>query len=678
MGSVDGEVPKRNNRRLRSEVISLARVRELVRGSGWLSTLFVSLLLGFCALVIFMLVEMRRDALGRAETNGSNLVAVASQDIARNVELYGLSLRAVANSLQIPALDQLDPSTRQAVLFDQAAPGAYLGDILVLDEHGDVIEDSGNHSGRRENFSNRSYFRSQRSRSNGDLFISAPFHAQSKTAGDLVIALSLRLSHPDGSFAGVVVGTIRLDYFRNLFGHVALGTHGAVTLFNTDGVVLMRSPYVESQIGQDLSATSNVSHLLHADSGHFSGVATLDGVKRVYSFAHIGDLPLVLSVAFSESDIYADWRFLAGLIGLVLLVLCAATGALGVLLKCELRRRARTEARIRISEAKYRLLADYATDVIVRLGPDMMRRYVSPGSLSVLGYTAVELVGRAMQATTHPDDWRRVMTLARNAQQGQVNAEMVYRFRHKAGHYIWVEAHYSYVGEDGGFIVVLRDISTRKQTESRLEAANAELMRLAATDGLTGLANRRRFDEAIGQEWARAARDELPLSLVLLDVDQFKLFNDRYGHQEGDACLRAVSQAISACVERPADIVARYGGEELVVLLPGTDEAGAAALAETMRLAIASLEITHESNVAHGLVVTASLGLATIVPSTRADEMHRRATDPAHLIAAADRALYEAKRRGRNCVVATTELRAFRSLRVFDGEAARPAIQLVA
>ncbi|MBF9231764.1 sensor domain-containing diguanylate cyclase [Microvirga alba] len=176
----------------------------------------------------------------------------------------------------------------------------------------------------------------------------------------------------------------------------------------------------------------------------------------------------------------------------------------------------------------------------------------------------------------------------------------------------------------------------------RREKAEAELAELAATDGLTGLANRRVFDRELAAEFQRASRSGMPLSLLLIDVDRFKSFNDAYGHQAGDECLQTLSEVIVQAVRRPSDLVARYGGEELVVLLPGTDEAGAVDVAETIRARVEALAMRHEAN-APSRVLTISIGSATFMPGI--PEVY---AEPKVLVAMADRALYQAKVEGRN------------------------------
>ena len=176
----------------------------------------------------------------------------------------------------------------------------------------------------------------------------------------------------------------------------------------------------------------------------------------------------------------------------------------------------------------------------------------------------------------------------------------------------------------------------------QLEATNQALLHLASFDGLTGVANRRRFDEFVMQEWRRAARDTKPMSLILLDIDFFEAYNDTYGHQAGDDCLKRVAEALNGAIRRPGDMVARYGGEEFVAVLPGTHSEGAALLAETLRARVEALGIAHAASWA-GDRVTISVGVATTAPD--------RDSSPAPLIAAADRALYQAKHEGRNRVV---------------------------
>jgi two-component system chemotaxis family response regulator WspR len=186
-----------------------------------------------------------------------------------------------------------------------------------------------------------------------------------------------------------------------------------------------------------------------------------------------------------------------------------------------------------------------------------------------------------------------------------------------------------------------RDAAFRELERLRalLEAQNVELARLSTIDGLTGLANRRRFDEMLDAELRRAVRDDNELSLIMTDVDHFKRYNDRYGHVGGDTCLKRIADAMRECVRRPADLIARYGGEEFGIVLPNTTCAGAQLLAETIRLRVANMGLEHAaSDVAPH--VTLTLGVASVPAGVQ--------RTPAELIERADRALYAAKRDGRN------------------------------
>ncbi|MBK9218370.1 MAG: diguanylate cyclase [Uliginosibacterium sp.] len=175
----------------------------------------------------------------------------------------------------------------------------------------------------------------------------------------------------------------------------------------------------------------------------------------------------------------------------------------------------------------------------------------------------------------------------------------------------------------------------------RLDEANKELTRLSSVDGLTGISNRRQFDESLAREWARSLRSAAPLSLLMCDVDYFKQYNDLYGHQAGDECLIAVARVLQSRVKRPADVAARYGGEEFAIVLPDTDKDGAISVAETVREGIAELKMRHEG--AKIGMLSISIGVASVIAT-------REGSAAEMLLAAADAALYAAKQKGRNRV----------------------------
>lgn len=199
--------------------------------------------------------------------------------------------------------------------------------------------------------------------------------------------------------------------------------------------------------------------------------------------------------------------------------------------------------------------------------------------------------------------------------------------------------HFVAVKLGDGFAITVRDITARKKMELELQRVNRELQLLAHLDGLTKIANRRSFDEFLASEWRRLCRSPHAISLLLLDVDYFKAYNDCYGHQQGDECLIKIAKALQTTVSRPADLVARYGGEEFVVVLPDTDIEGAITVALAIRSAIEALAISHQHSGVSDWV-TVSIGISCLLPSQE--------LSPEHLIDKADKALYQAKQQGRN------------------------------
>ena len=322
--------------------------------------------------------------------------------------------------------------------------------------------------------------------------------------------------------------------------------------------------------------------------------------------------------------------------------------AVRLLVVRDIEQRVAAEQRLSESEAAYRLLADNSSDMVFQLDRNLVPRYVSPASRDILGYQPLELIGRELGETCHPDDIEKVASIHRSLLAGDIERQsVVNRRRHRDGRYIWVEARLKALrdassGAVCGIIGAERDITQRKITEEQLNEANRRLEILAARDGLTGLSNRRAFDETLSRAYLSALSDLQSLALIMIDVDRFKSYNDRYGHQAGDDCLKRVAIEITGAIQRPADLAARYGGEEFIALLPNTDEAGAAEVAERIRLAVRALGIKHESGL--GGIVTISAGVAA-----RGDKL--QGGSPDILLRNADRALYKAKHGGRDQVV---------------------------
>ena len=303
----------------------------------------------------------------------------------------------------------------------------------------------------------------------------------------------------------------------------------------------------------------------------------------------------------------------------------------------------RVLAKLEASEMRFRSMAEASRDVIVLAGLNGSPKYVSPAITELVGWAPEDLLGIHYRQVTHPEDLEKVKDSLIAMLAGRETPPLAYRSLKKDGDYIWLEATTSLMrnektGDPTGFVYVLRDITDRKAAEMQMETAFHTVEQLAMLDGLTGVANRRLMDETLRREWLSARRDNAPLSVLLIDVDHFKAYNDCYGHLAGDECLRRVAHEIQSMLRRPLDLLARYGGEEFVAILPNTPPSNAEIIAERVRCVVEECGLAHAESPCG--VVTVSLGCATAVPGPTGDE---RA-----LLKAADTALYLAKSNGRN------------------------------
>jgi diguanylate cyclase (GGDEF)-like protein/PAS domain S-box-containing protein len=298
------------------------------------------------------------------------------------------------------------------------------------------------------------------------------------------------------------------------------------------------------------------------------------------------------------------------------------------------------EAKLAASEARYRVMTEHTIDFVTSFDMKGRRTFASPASMDLLGLTSEEMMGIGVHDLVHPEDLGVVDDMIAVFAKGEIVSGARLRVAHADGRYVWVEINAKPTSDRTEIVCVLRDVTERKLAEEKLEQANAKLAALAATDGLTGLSNRRAFDAALKREFAKAETDGTELGLVLIDVDRFKNYNDTYGHQEGDECLKVVASALSGIL-KGRGVAARYGGEELAVVIPRTSHAEAMRIAEDIRSGIAGLGLLHSTS-EFGFV-TASVGVATFSPGHGVE-------DSDLLLRRADVALYSAKATGRNRV----------------------------
>jgi diguanylate cyclase (GGDEF)-like protein/PAS domain S-box-containing protein len=274
--------------------------------------------------------------------------------------------------------------------------------------------------------------------------------------------------------------------------------------------------------------------------------------------------------------------------------------------------------------------------------------YIGPQIGELLGWEPSSWVTVEDWASRiHEEDRQRVVDFCVSQSIAGVDHEADYRALSRDGEYVWIRDVVHVVrNEDGSvdsLVGFMFDISERKKTEEELVLLQKELEEMSFKDGLTGVANRRRFDFIMELEWTNARRNRQPLSLVMLDIDYFKQYNDHYGHLRGDQCLKEVAAILLRSARRARDFLARFGGEEFVLILPETDAKAATKVAERCREMLANAQIPHEESLVDQ-VLTASLGISTIVPCL-GDDMRA-------FIETVDRRLYKAKQKGRDRIVA--------------------------
>jgi diguanylate cyclase (GGDEF)-like protein/PAS domain S-box-containing protein len=491
------------------------------------------------------------------------------------------------------------------------------------------------------NNADRPYFQYHRDHDDPAIRISGPL--LSRATGRPTLLMTQRLSRSDGSFEGVVFAAIDLEHFRAFYRSFEADQRRTVTLMTTDGKAIVHRE--ASEVGKDLSRTSLFTrHLKNSPTGLYPIVSPFDGREKQFAYERLSDFPIVVSVAAAEDDILNTWRedrrfdfMLASAISGILIIL-------SILLVMQFRRRSLMARMLAEREAGYRLLAENVEDVVTRIDVGGKRLFISPSIEKLLGWTVPEIMVQSAYSNIHPAHRDIVRKMLEGLSADHRSASGEYMSRRKDGNYVWVEARFTFVrnpqDDSPEIVAVIRDISKRKVAEEQMWLANDQLKSLAETDTLTGIANRRKFDDVFERELRRGARAGSQLSLLLVDIDRFKLFNDSYGHSAGDDCLRHVARALAANLRRPADLIARYGGEEFAVILADTAPEAAVHVAETLRQAVAGLGLAH--GLSDSGVVTVSIGVA----GARCDGQNPGRV----LLEAADEALYRAKEEGRNKV----------------------------
>lgn len=404
----------------------------------------------------------------------------------------------------------------------------WLHGIFIYDVKGNWVATSGNYVPAKASNADRDYFIWHRTHTGTEVHVSRVI--RSRSTGDLVIPVSVRLNDEAGHFAGVALATVRVDYFRQFYSYYTLGERDVLGLILADTSVLYARPFPDSVINQSLSASPLFrTALKNSDSGSATWRSALDGIERIYGYARLQQYPLVVTAGYDRDRIRREWlsaNMTDAVLNLILLVMI--TG-MGIFVLKQVRANVRNQMEL---------------------------------------------------------------TLVRN----------------------------------------------------ELININHTLQSLALFDGLTGLANRRHFDAMLEQGLKRSSKSGEPLSLIMIDIDYFKRYNDTCGHVAGDMCLKKVGGLLKGLTQRQDDLVARYGGEEFAIILPFTSAPDARLIAERAVRVIREASIIHTATELPGKVITISAGYCTIISDGQDGEAER-------LKVRADRALYEAKCSGRNRVL---------------------------
>ncbi|RCL21502.1 diguanylate cyclase [Pseudomonas sp. AFG_SD02_1510_Pfu_092] len=494
-----------------------------VTGEGRAVALF-RLVLAFMLVVMLAFVVVEgwriwrdyRAAFDNAENMVSNLARATAQHAEDAIRQVDAITAALAERLEGDGFEHIDRPRLHALLAQQKGIMPQLHGLFVYGPDGSWIVTDQSAVPPNANNADRDYFIYHRTHAERGVHIGSV--VRSRSTGDLIIPISRRLQYADGSFAGVLLGTIKVDWFVRYYGDFKIDERGALVLAKRDGTILVRRPFVEQVVGGNLSKSEIFrNHLPYSTEGVAEAVAVVDGTPRLYGYRALASYPLVVEAGLSRESIVAPWRL------------------------------------------------------------DAIK------SVSVL---LLLLVGLAAF---------------------------------------------------GG--VVLRQLRGRIVIERALHQAHQTLKSLALTDSLTGLGNRRRLDAVFEPELRRARRQGYPLALVMLDLDYFKAYNDRYGHLQGDQCLRRIAEVLQQALKRPADLAVRYGGEEFTLLLPDTDASGAEMLVQEVQHILRRQALEHAGS---------PLGRVSCSAGIAVGDLAREAVTAESLMAAADAALYQAKRQGRD------------------------------
>lgn len=655
--------------------------------SGVRSKLAVLTLMAAGPPMVLLLVDAggeRSHTVAAATSRAATLASLGAEQQDDMVQEAATLMRVLA---RVPDVRADHDGSCNALLRRVEEDNQRIGILSVIGRDGQVTCNSRDEQ-PSINLADRSWFIQAMVADTDDLVLGAP--AISRSAGRPVLMAAMPLfppgtTAPDGRKSagavpdGVLAAALDLDWFSRMAARIPGADADLVQIVDLrDGRVLVRSPSPGAMDGADPAGSDRITGIAPLPGTGGNLVLSVGLPRREVLAEANARLAAELAVAASAAGaallaaaLVANRSLLRPLrriarkarrlgngnfgvrIGRLtgaaheLQTLASSLDDMGRRLKARSQELDAAQASLLLSEEHYRLLSTCSSDMITRLDDAFRLTYASPACLDLTGFHPEELVGRPAVEMVQPHDRTWVDETLNSPLQagkaGKAAARTTYRITRKDGAAAWLESiGRPLPGQAGaGYVMVTRDVSVRMEMEQRLEEANRLLRGQAMQDPLTGLANRRHIDEALGTEFRRSQRLQLPLGILMLDIDRFKALNDTNGHPAGDICIRAVADAIRAVLRRPSDLAGRYGGEEFAILLPNTDEAGVAVTAERVRRGVQELGLVHPGS--EFGIVTISVGGAAIMPPIGN-------IGPAAFVEAADAALYAAKRGGRNCI----------------------------
>ncbi|NOJ49228.1 diguanylate cyclase domain-containing protein [Bradyrhizobium archetypum] len=516
--------------------------------------------------MIWKALDAKRAALASGSADIQNLAHSLAEHAAHTIQAVDIAMAGMVDLLKYR---DPEPDRFNRYLAETAKTLPQLRGIGVADAEGNWKYSSSPEI-PRHTISDRSYFAYHRDTPDNALQISELPQASADERSSIV--LSKRITRLDGSFGGIVAAAVDKDHFNRFYRTFQLGPDGGISLIRNDGTLLTRWP--QSDKSTDLSKTDLFrKHLKQSSVGYYKIISPFDAIVKHLGYQATPHYPMVVTVAMSEDWLLSEWWKGLRTDALVAGVLLCMILMLAALLALQFRFRSKTERTLREREAHYRLLANNIADIIILIDARSLLRYVSQSVEPVLGLRAKDLIGKSCFALVHPEDRESVMQAT--TRLGGIGSVSTVVFRHYRGDgtLAWVESKFKLASETSDptqteFLCVIRDVTERKRMEDELTQLNRRLTQLAATDGLTGLTNRRTFDSFLRREYETCEE----ISVLLFDIDNFKGYNDTYGHQAGDRCLQAVAKAIGSATSDTSGLSARYGGEEFAVVLPNTSE----------------------------------------------------------------------------------------------------------